>query len=538
MAEKFDSIKFEIDFNAGSWTDVSDEVKLNPKPRFRRGSSGNGPQDRVARVGTLSFALKNLAGKYSPGHASAQSGFGVGNKVRVTFTFEGEPYIKFYGTIPKGGIQPMPGALGKRYTMVNVQDWMGQVNRHELRLMTMALNQSSDQAIALIDANLQVSPLVTDYRTGTANFPRVFHTTRDRTKASAEIKKIVDSELSYYYAKGDRTGGETVVLEARFSRSTAVSTKTLPISTSESGNLLDEDGSARLDEDGTNRILSEVQSASFSGNMRDMGVGIGTHLANLIKSRSQQVKVDAAATTVLFSLEEVIELAAGETREDLRSAYIDPEGSGRNVTGVEMVTPDSGTDFVANAQEDGGGADKTAQLAVTASYGTEAVEYTALTNSDSAPIFITKLQARGKGIYDYQPVDSIREDTDSQATHGVIVLQINFNYEPNPLVTEGYGDIVLSETTADDVVVSSIPFSANYDAMTMYGFLVLEPGDRFTLVETHTGVDQDFFMQGYEAVIVDKNMVDWTVFPRAADLQTFWVLGTSKLGQDTGLGIG
>ncbi len=539
MAEVFDSIAFEIDFDAGSWTDVSDEVKREPKPTWRRGIMGNGPQDRVARIGTLRFALKNLAGKYSPGHASAQSGFGVGNKVRLSFTFEGETYYKFYGIIPKGGIKPMPGTLGKRYTNIEVHDWMKQISQHELRLMTLALNQRSDQAIALIDANLQISPLITSYATGTATFPRVFHLTRDRTPAVAEEKNIVDSELAYYYVRGDRTGGETVVLEARFTRSTSVNLATLPISGSESGRRLAEDGTYLLDESGDKRIWNETQSASFSNIMtEDMEVGIGTNLANLIKSRSYPVEIDAAATTVLFTLNTVIELAAGETKSDLRSSYIDPDGSGRRVSGVEMVTPRATTDYVANAQEDGGGADKTAQLSVTASYGTEAVEYPALTNSDSSPIFITKLKAVGKGIYDYQPIDSIREDTDSQAIHGVISLQANFKYEPNPLITEGYGDLVLSETTSDDVIVSSVLFHANYNAMTMYGFLVLEPGDRFTLTETQTGIDQDFFLQGYEATIINKNMVDWKVFPRAADLQTFWVLGTSKLGQDTGLGIG
>ena len=538
MAEVFDSIKFEIDFNTGSWTDVSDDVKMNPSPTWRRGIMGNGPQDRVARIGTLSFALKNLDGTYSPGHASAQSGFGVGNPVRLSFTFEGETYYKFYGIIPKGGISPMPGELGKRYTMVEVHDWMKQVTQHQLRLMSLATNQRSDEAIVLIDANLKVSPIATSYATGSSTFTRVFHLTKDTTKAVAEIKNFVESELAYYYPIGDRTGGETVVLESRFTRSTSVDTDTLPISVSESGNRLLEDGTNKLDEDGTIRILNETQSASFDGIMRDMDVGVGSNYANQVKSRSTPVEIDAAATTVLFSLNTVISLAAGETKSDLRASYIDPSGSGRRVSGTEMVTPVESTDYIANAQEDGGGADKSAQLTVDADYGSEAVEYPNLINADAATIYIRTLQARGKGIYAYQPVDSVRDDANGQAIHGVVPIVVNFKYEDDPLVTEGYGDLVLSETTSNDVIVESVDFSANYNAMTMYGFLVLEPGSRFALAETHTGVDQDFFMQGYEATIINKNMVDWTIFPRAADLQTFWVLGTSKLGEDTGLGIG
>lgn len=541
MAELFDSITFEIDFNTGSFTDVSTDIKSTPQPTWRRGIMGNGPLDRIARIGTLTFALKNISGKYSPGHASAQSGFGIGNQVRLSFTFEGETYYKFRGIIPKGGIKPVPGTLGPRHTMIEVHDWMKQITQHELRLMTFTINQRSDQAIALIDANLQTSPLATDYKTGSTTFPRVFHLTRDSTKAVAEVKNIADSELGRYYVKGDRTGGETVVLDSRFTRATSVNTDTLPISGSESGRRLAEDGTFLLDESGDKRIWNETQSAIFDNIMKEgMQVGIGTNFANQAKSRSFPVKIDAAATTVLFTLNQVIELAAGETKSDLRSSYIDPDGSGRKVSVVsdDMIEPRETTDYTANAQEDGGGADKSAQLSVTASYGAEAVEYPALTNSDSAPIFITKLQAVGKGIYDYQPVDSVRDDLTSQGIHGVISQQANFKYEPNPLVTEGYGDILLAEMTSDDKIVQSIPFSANHSAMTMYGFLVMEPGSRFAVVEDQTAISQDFHMQGYAATIVNKNMVDWTIFPRASDLDTFWVLGTSKLGQDTRLALG
>ena len=534
--ERFDSITVEMDFDAGSWTDVSSEVRSG-SIAWRRGIMGNAPQDRTGQIGTMSFALKNQTGKYSPGHASAQSGFAVGNKVRLSFTFEGATRYKLQGKIPSGGINPIPGTKRSRITNIEVHDWMKQVNQHELRLMALATDQRSDQAIALIDANLQVSPINTDYRVGTANFPRVFHITRDKTKAIAEIKNIVDSEISYYYAKGDSTDGETVVLEDRFARSTSVNAATIPTSVSESGRRLAEDGTFLLDESGDKRVWNETESASYDDNMKEMVVSVGSHHANLIKSKSWPVEVDAAATTVLFSLNEVIELKAGETLSGYRGAYIDPSGSGRNVSGTEMVTPVSGTDFIANAQADGGGANKTAQLTVVATYGTEAVEYQ-LVNSDTASIFITTLQARGKGIFDYEPFESIREDLVSQAKDGVIPLTVNFKYEPKITVTQSYGDIVLAETTSGDVIVESVTFIANRESSTMWGFMFLEPGDRFTMAETQSAIDQDFFLQGYSARVLENGIVEWTIIPRAADLQSFWVLGTSRLGQDTRLGIG
>ena len=138
--ELFTSITFEIDFNAGVWTDVSSEVMQSPEPTWRRGIQGNAPEQRTAQIGTMSFALNNQTGKYSPGHASAQSGFGVGNKVRLSFEYEGDTVYKYQGKIPRGGIKPMTGIKRRRITMIDVHDWMKQVNQHELRLMTLATN--------------------------------------------------------------------------------------------------------------------------------------------------------------------------------------------------------------------------------------------------------------------------------------------------------------------------------------------------------------------------------------------------------------
>ena len=72
----------------------------------------------------------------------------------------------------------------------------------------------------------------------------------------------------------------------------------------------------------------------------------------------------------------------------------------------------------------------------------------------------------------------------------------------------------------------------------MWGFMSLEPGDRFTMAESQSGVDQDFFLQGYSARILENDIVEWTIIPRASDLQSFWVLSVSSLGFETRLGIG
>lgn len=543
MAEDFDSIVYEIDFDAGSWTDVSASILSSPRPRWRRGIMSNRPTDRVAMTGIFTFALRNTDGTYSPGHASVQSGFGIGNKVRLSFVFEGETWYKFYGRIKPQGIKVIPGTYGKRYTLITVHDWIGQMNVHELRLLALATNQRSDQALTTIDGNLEISPLTTDYATG-VEFTRIFHNVKDRTKAIAEINKIVNSELGLYYVTGDRTGGETVVMDARYTRSSVSSALTLQKTIAESGRRLAEDGDYLLDESGDKRVWSETQAADFDNIMTDMAVSEGKHLANVIKTKAQQVEIDATATTVLFNMEKVLQIDGGVTITNLRSAYTDPTGADRKVSGDAMVTPAATTDYTANAEEGGGGADLTANLSVTGpdgtgniEYGVEAAEY-GLKNTGGTTLYVTKLQFRGKGIYDYQTVDYVAEDDASKETHGAIPITINFVYEDDVSVAQAYGEIVLSETKDGGTTIDRVTFNANRNSMTMYGFLQGEPGSRYPFDEDQTGIDDDYFWNGYEAEIIDGKIVNYSIVPKIAGTQAYWRLGYSSLDVDTALGIG
>jgi hypothetical protein len=539
--EEFDAITVEIDFDAGSWTDVSSAVMSSPNIQVSRGIQGNAPLDRVAGIGTMQFALQNTDGTYSPGHASVQAGFGVGNLVRLSFEKDGETYYKFYGRIAANGIKPMPGTLGQRYTLITAKDWMHQVTQHELSLLALTTNQRLDQMLVLLDANLSISPLVTDYATGEETFPAIFNTLRPNTKAIAEINKGVQSEVSYYFVKGDKTGGETVVSESRYTRATSVDPKQLAITGAESDRLLKEDGDYLLLETGDKIILNQTEAADFDNTMQDIQVSQGRHLANIVKAKSYPIKTDAAATTVLFNLEEELEVAGLTTTDVFRVGYTDPSGAATKVSGTEMVTPVATTDYTAFAETAGGGADLTANMSITdLSFGAEGAEYT-ITNSGTASMFVNLLQFRGKGVYDYQPVENLVEDTTSQTDYGSIPLTVDMKYQPDPADAAGYGQIVLNEvydpTSTDAKTVDSVTFLANRDSMRMQGFLQIEPGDRYTLTEDQTATDDDFFCMGYRFKVHDKKFVTYTLVQRRAGMQTFWILGTSPLGQDTGLGF-
>ena len=541
--ELFDSITHELMLDGENWTDVSGDVLLRPGARINsRGIMGNGPNDRVAGVGRVTFYLDNSEnnsasqlGYYSPGNSNVRTGFDSGIRYRITFVKEGVSWMKFHGRV--SGITPVPGQYGTRRTKVVVQDWMGQAMGHALGQMALATNKTIDEVIALIIADMDVAPLNTSLATGETTFPTVFDTTAEGTKAAAELKKLAMSEVSVIYVTGNQTDGETLVSESRDGRTGSVNAQ-LIVSTAEADNHLNEDGGIVLNEDGGNNLLDETTAATFTNKMLPTSkIGWGS-VFNQIKGMSVPREV-GVSNEVLFTLQRVISIEAGETTTVNRVTYRDPGGSAARCGGKTMVTPVEGTDYTANTQEDGGGADIKADLDVTiigGEFGTYSVEYT-LTNNNAATMYVTLLQFRGLKILTYDPVFSIQEDTTSQAKHGLKPLNVKMVYLDDPTVADGYTSSLLGRFQDPSLSADKIRFNTATNSMTMYGFLQLEPGTRVEIVETVSGISGDWFVNGYDAKIIDGRFVDYGLVLSDASQFDFWVLGVSELGINTTLGF-
>lgn len=546
--EYFDSYRIEV-YIGSAWVDITADV-FPASVRWNRGAMGNGPLDRVGSPGYMRFSLDNssdnsagLEGRYSPQHTNVLTGWTSGIKVRLCFTFETLPYYKFFGKIKPDGIQVESGSYGSRRVHVTAHDWMAQAGEHELHLMTLAENQTIEQVVPLILANMPVAPLATNYETGTSTFPTVFDTVRSRTTANAEFLKLALSELGAIYVIGDRTGGETLRVEGQLTRS-LMSASDVGVTTAESGFLLAEDGTYLLAEDGTRIILDQVQTAAFTGADLLLGTSIpfGRAVYNRVEVITYPRKVDAAATTILWTLQKSFKIEAGATKSGYTCRYRDPSGGASYVNGRDMVAPVATTHYTASANEDGTGANLTPDLSVTAIYGTEAVEYE-LENTGATDLWVQLLKAVGKGIYIYDAVRVVYNDAASQLIHGVRALTVDMRYQEDPAVGELFAVTILGRQADPDYTVDRAIIIANKNSISMMGFLQLEPGRRLSLSEDVTGIDRDFFVQGYEAEIIGMHngtpVVQWMpVLQWAGASSGLWVIGTSALGANTTLGSG
>ena len=537
MTQEFDSIKHEMVFAGDTFTDITDDVLFTPSPRWSRGISSNKPTQRVANTGKMTLYLNNsltnsatTLGYYSPGNANVRSGFTNGIRYRLTFTKDGQDYIKYFGRI--NDVFPLPGTNYSRRTKVVIFDYMGMATRHTLSLLAFTTTKRIDEVMPLITANGAFEPLSSSYATGVSTFPTVFDTARASTKMVAEFKKLAFSEQTYIYVKGNVTDGETLVSENRNSRS-GVSNTELPLASSDSDFLLMETGDNLLLETGDNFLLNQTQTAKFDNTMLPKSkITWGSQVFNQVRGNSFPREV-GTSNEILFTLQTVVSLAASEVAASVRIQYRDPGGSPAKVAGKDMVTPVVSTDYTANTQEDGGGTDLSADLGVSVTFGVEGADYT-LTNNSSQTMFVTLFQLRGIKILIFDPTTIVSDDPTSQAIHGVKPLTLNQQYQDDPTVAQDFVASNLIRYKDPTLTADKLFFNSSLNSMNLYGFLVLaEPGTRGEFIETLSGLSGDWFINGYEATIIAGRFVEYGLILLDASDLDYWQLDVSRLDIET-----
>lgn len=232
---------------------------------------------------------------------------------------------------------------------------------------------------------------------------------------------------------------------------------------------------------------------------------------------------------VLFTLDKPISITPGQT-VTIKGTFRDPDQQAQSVAAVSTVSPTATTDYLFNTAENGSGTNITADLSVTASYGVNGVEYT-LKNNNASTGYVTLLQARGKAVYTYRPVEIVKKDTTLINTDGDKPLTLEMTYQDNPLVTEDVATAMLSKHKNKLTTPQSVAFSANRDGETStdfyaMAFLCLQVGDKIKIVDDTAGLNRDAFIHRINFSIGSGDVVEYTYELKDAeyDVYTAWIL--------------
>jgi hypothetical protein len=350
-----------------------------------------------------------------------------------------------------------------------------------------------------------------------------------------EFQKLAVSELGYIYVKPT----DTLVVEGRNKR-TGTALSKIPVTKANSGYLLKEDGGHLLLETGGKIILNQTAAISLVDKQSETVISHGKDMANIVEATCYPRKIDTSLT-VLYSLDSPISIKAGETKSDYKVSFRDAVAGAQSVSGTNMQAPVATTDYLMNTLENGTGTDKTANLTVTAVYGTDGAVYT-LINGSANDCFITKLQARGYGIYIYDPISVSFQDDTLVDLYGSYKQSLDLKYQDDPANASGYSYILLGLNKNPITVIDSITFYANASADMLGAFLYCDISNKVHLQDCMSGVNGDYFINGVEFNISQNNIIKftWIVKPSNKDEYLFWQLGTvgrSELGSTATLGF-
>jgi hypothetical protein len=438
----------ELELN-GVWTDVLADMPSDQKLSIEYGIAGTGPLDRIASTGICRFQLRSLThGYYSPGHVNCRPGFTHGIPIRVTFTLGVTQYTKFRGKLYD--IRPTPGQFKHKRVDVMAVDGMEDLATFIVRDIDPQAAKSTDALLQeIVDAMpAEAQPVAVDFDAGLDTFPYAFQNVGNGVSGLALAADVVKSEIGFLYQKGDGT--------LRFeNRNTIQST---PITV----NLTDD----------------EINSLEVPSTLQETynGARVTIH----------PPRIDGS-DVVLFAFEPAVagtSLAAGETRI-FSFPYRDPTNEQTRIGGTQFVEPVvATTDYLGNTQADGLGTNKTALLTVVADFRAS-LAIVSVTNTDPGAVFLTKLQGRGRGVYDGAPVTA---ETILVQDYGQRVLEHDMPYQDDFNIAQSLANYLAAQYQSLTNRATSVSFNPHQNAVLALAAMELEPGSRLTITERITAL--------------------------------------------------
>lgn len=579
-------VELELAGRGAGWTDVSADLG-DRAIDIQYGIQGNGVTDRVAGTGTAKFELVNVnpQGRYSLRHANKVSGFdlGIGVRVRIltnnpqgtgagylvnnvggypsgtttvavdtgtgsirkndVVTFDGvtgeyvvttdadaptsisfEPglagavaddaaitlvrrnYPRFRGRLDS--VSPSPGVFARRTVRCEAVDWMDDAARAKLSRLPVQVSKRADEIFSTLVSEVPFAPDATEVHQSPDTYAHALDNTQDESSTIlGELQKLALSELAYIYPKADGT----VVFESRTQRAKS-------------------SGVADTFQDVSS--LSGFSQASSRDNVISR-IQLVTHIR----------RVDTVTTTILFKLDNPFQVAPTSTGTVL-GPYRDPSQQAARVGGTDMQTPVAGVDYIANSKQDGSGENLTSFVSLAVDFGGNGARIV-ITNTAPKPAWMTLLQLKGRGIYDYQNVVLEAEDAAAQANIGNTVT-IDMPYQDDPALGEEAAIWLLNlYQDFENMAQSATVFVPRTDEALADRVLTREISDRIGVVEQMTGFPatplEVFFINSVSLTIDERDnlSVSWGLAP--VDRQNYWTLevpGRSELDSTTILGFG
>lgn len=505
------SFAIEVEFSGvgGGWTDITAD-RLSTSMHTAR-ELGVGPTDLVATTSTWTFSLDNSArnsastrGYYSPNSGSVRAGWTTNIRARLRLTANGSTTTKFAGWIDT--IDPLAGTYDAQSVQVMVAGFFDHAASTIVAGVLTQLLRRGDQLIATLLATMPFQPFATALAVGKDIYPIAFDDLDPETSTVLQgFQSIASSGFDRIFEKADGT----LVFERRDTRQGSVTNALVLTDTAPGG----QPGLAMT-------ALTAPRSR-------------GANL-NAVRASSHPKRVDPALV-VLYSLPAsgtVQQIAPGASLT-IQGPFMDPAQPAQPIAGTSLQALVAGTDYLMNTLPDGTGVDVTASCTVTPTFSATSASFVIANTDASRVAFLVRLQVRGIGIADYQPVISLAVNASSQASQGQNAVDLDMTYQPTPGIAGAVAAFICKvwgdPLTQIQAVSAEVPAS---DEVTLATLAALDISSPIALTEGQLGLSaQPFVINGERMDIDERDNVTftWPCVPR--DTVPYWQIGVVGRGE-------
>lgn len=460
-------------YNGTDWVDISDDM-IAGSLSWSGGIRGNKPTDRVAMPGSLDVELNNSQGNsaatlgyYSPDHASKRAGWEIGAKIRVKLESGGDTRYWMYRIT---SITPVPGQYGKRRVKVVAKCYMNEFSKRKVSGLSIQRSKRGDELLTTLTNSMPFAPANTSYSEGAFISPFAFHNEQDEsTYCLSVVQKISQTDLSYIFWDGNTTDGETLHFEPHTTRQ----------------NML-------------------TPSGTISDTMVDMEIDHSTDSVwNYVNAYTYPVE-EELEISVLGEISSEFSLEPGEERT-ITIPYLD-DVTERRISGQNIVTPEANTDYRMSSATNNGGNDFNSYFTMTPTAGANTLSVN-VENTGTSKGYVNMLHVRGYKVKTSEKVGLISLDQPSINAYGEKSITFNMPYQSSAVLGKAVADEILRRFKDPASNISGVSFIANRSTTLMNYALTFGISTRIVVIETVTGVNSGFFINGFDYELKAGNIL-------------------------------
>jgi hypothetical protein len=239
---------------------------------------------------------------------------------------------------------------------------------------------------------------------------------------------------------------------------------------------------------------------------------------------------------VLWTAQTVLRVAPGQTRT-LYAPFRDE--SGERVAALDVIAPVAGDDYAVSDRPDGLGFDYTGSPHFTLSAAIEATRAAlTLTNTAIGPLYVTRLQVRGRPIRTYDPITLLASDSGSQAHYGRRAIALDLSMQADPVFGQAYAEYLVGryKTPALSATRLCIRDRARLGAADVLGVGLM---DKVIVGDPASGLAAAHWVRAI-AYELAQDGFSVTLYLERADDRRYGLLdrvGYAELGSNTRLGL-